>query len=130
LVWRSDFKAAFDFNIGTQWNFRQTKSENTFKNNTRISFLDIMYKTDDRFTVKLRTENYNFGGLETRKNYYFSDIESTYSFSGKKFTIGLDARNIFNTKSFTSYSISDYGYSTINYRLLPIYILLSLKIRY
>ncbi|PZR23541.1 MAG: hypothetical protein DI539_02750 [Flavobacterium psychrophilum] len=128
--WRSDFKRKFDFNVGTEWNFTQTKSENTFKNSSKTSFLDLMYKTGDNFTMKLVTEHYNFGGIDMHNNYFFSDFESAYSFKDKKYIIGLDARNIFNTKTFTTYSVSDYGYATNSFRLLPRYVLLSFKFRF
>lgn len=128
--WRSDFKADFDFNLGTAWNFNQTKSETTFKNNTSVSFLDLLYKTGDNFTMKLATEHYNFGGLDEHNNYFFSDFESSYSFKDKKYIIGLDARNLFNTKTFETYSVSDYGYATNSFRLLPRYVLLSFKFRF
>lgn len=130
LGWRSDFKRAFDFNIGTEWNFTQNKSENTFKNSTKTSFLDLMYKAGNNFTAKLKTEHYNFGGLDRHNNYLFSDLETSYSFADKKYIVGLDARNLFDTKTFTTYSTSDYGYSTNSYRLLPRYIMLSFKFRF
>jgi hypothetical protein len=130
LSWHSDFKRSFDFNIGTEWDYSQTKSENIFKNSTKISFLDLMYKKGENFTMKLSTEHYNFGGLDRFNDYFFSDFTTSYSFKDKKYIIGLDARNLFNTKSFTTYSISDFGYSTNSYRLLPRYIMLSLKFRF
>jgi hypothetical protein len=130
LSWRSDFKGAFDFHIGTDWNFSQTKSEKTFHNSTKISFLDLLYKQGNYFTLKIRTEHYNFGGLDKYNNYFFNDIESSYFFADKKYTISLDARNLFNVKTFTSYYISDYGYSSSSARLLPRYILLSFKFRF
>lgn len=128
--WNSDFKGAFDFKIGTEWNYSQTKSENTFKNSTKISFLDLMYKTGDNFTMKLSTEHYNFGGLDKFNDYFFSDFESSYSFKDKKYIVTLNARNLFNTETFTTYSISDTGYSTNSYRLLPRYVMLSVKFRF
>jgi len=130
LSWRSNFNGAFNFNIGTDWNFYQTDSEQTFRNSTKNSFLDLMYKQGDYFTLKIRTEHYNFGGLDKYNNYFFNDIESSYFFNDKKYIISLDARNLFNVKTFTSYTISDYGYSSTSYRLLPRYILLSLKVRF
>ncbi|RWW91629.1 TonB-dependent receptor [Flavobacterium cerinum] len=130
LGWNSDFKKAFDFSIGTEWNYSQTKSENTFRNSTKISFLDLMYKTGDNFTMKLSTEHYNFGGLDKFNDYFFSDFESSYSFKDKKYIVTLNARNLFNTETFTTYSISDIGYSTNSYRLLPRYVMLSLKFRF
>ncbi|MDV6167521.1 TonB-dependent receptor [Flavobacterium sp. DG1-102-2] len=130
LGWRSDFKAAFDFNIGTAWDYSQTKTEMTFKNSTKVSFLDLMYKSGKNFNMKLTTEHYNFGGLDRFNDYFFSDFESSYSFKDQKYIITLNARNLFNTDTFTTYSISDTGYSTYSYRLLPRYVMLSLKFRF
>lgn len=89
-----------------------------------------MYKTGDNFTMKLSTEHYNFGGLDKFNDYFFSDFESSYSFKDKKHIVTLNARNLFNTETFTTYSISDIGYSTNSYRLLPRYVMLSLKFRF
>lgn len=130
LSWRSNFKGAFDFNIGTDWSFSQTKSEQTFRNSTKNSFLDLMFKQGEYFILKIRTEHYNFGGQNKYNNYFFNDIESSYFFKDKKYIIGLNARNLFNVKTFTSYAISDYGYSSSSYRLLPRYILISFKLRF
>ena len=130
LGWKSDFKGDFDFNIGTDWDFSQTKSNSTFKNSTKISFLDLMYKTGDNFTAKLTTEHYNFGGVDRYSDYLFSDFESSYSFQKKKYIVTLTAMNLFNTDTFTTYHISDVGYSTNSYRLLPRYVMLSFKFRF
>ncbi|MCO6148969.1 carboxypeptidase-like regulatory domain-containing protein [Flavobacterium sp. NRK1] len=130
LSWRSNFNGAFDFHIGTDWSFSQTKSEQTFHNTTKNSFLDLMYKHGDYLTLKIRTDHYNFGGQDKYNNYFFNDIESSYFFKDKKYIISLDARNLFNVKTFTSYAISDYGYSSTSYRLLQRYILFSFKVRF
>lgn len=130
LGWKSDFKGSFDFNLGTDWDFSQTKSNSTFKNSTKISFLDLMYKTGESFTAKLTTEHYNFGGVDRYSDYLFSDFESSYSFQKQKYIVTLTAMNLFNTATFTTYNISDVGYSTNSYRLLPRYVMLSFKFRF
>lgn len=130
LEWRSDFKAEFDFSLGTEWDFFQTESEKTFENSNKVSFLDLMYKAGKNFTLKIASEHYSFGGLDRNNSYFFSDLETSYSFKDKKYIVSLDARNLFDTKTFTTYSISDYGCSTNSYRLLPRYVLLGLKFRF
>ena len=130
LTWRSDFKGCFDFNLGTEWSFNETRSEITFKNNTKISSLDLLFKSGNNLFLKLGVQHYNFEGIESKYNYFFSDFESFYTFKDQKYIVGIDARNLFNTKNFVSYNISDYGYTSSSYRLLPRYVLLSFKIRF
>lgn len=130
LGWYSDFKKAFDFSIGTEWNYTQNKAEMTFRNSTKVSFLDLMYKYGNNFTAKLTTEQYNFGGLDRYNDYFFADFESAYTFKDKKYIVTLSARNLFNTDTFTNYSVYDTGYSISTYRLLPRYVMLSVKFRF
>lgn len=130
FTWRSDFNSNFDFNLGTEWNFNQTNSETTFKNSTKVSSLDLLFKSGNNLFMKLGVQHYNFGGMDNKNNYFFSDFESFYAFKDQKYIIGIDARNLFNTKTFTTYSISDYGYTSSSHRLLPRYVLLSFKFRF
>lgn len=130
LGWRSSFKSAFNFNLGTEWGFSQVVSDFTFKNQSKYSYLDLLYTITDAVNVKMKTEHYNFGGLDNNNNYFFSDAEATYSFQKDKYAIILDARNLFNTKAFTTYSVSDVGYATSSCRLLPRYIMLSFRFRF
>ncbi len=81
--------------------------------------------------VKGVTEYYYFGNLaEKQRNHIFLDLEATYKFSGDKWTLGLRGNNLFNKQNFTTYNVSDIGYSTNSYRLIPRYILLSAKYRF
>jgi hypothetical protein len=128
--WNSSFKSFFNFNFGTEWTFSQVESDNNFSNSNKYSFLDLMFKVTDKFTVKAETEHYYFGGLNRYNNYFFADVQGSYAFAQDKYTIGLDARNLFNTDVFTTYSISDIGYSTNSYRLLPRIILITFKYRF
>lgn len=128
--WNSSFKSLFNFNFGTEWTFSQVKSDNDFSNTNKYSFLDLMFKVSEKFTVKAESEHYHFGGLDRYNSYFFADIQGSYAFAGDKYTIGLDARNLFNTDVFTTYSISDLGYTVNSYRLLPRYVLLTFKYRF
>ncbi|MGV3461464.1 MAG: carboxypeptidase regulatory-like domain-containing protein [Flavobacterium sp.] len=130
LGWKSSFNWFFNFNIATEWNFSQVKSDNDFSNSNKYSFLDLMFKVTDNINITTKTEHYHFGGLDNYNNYFFADIEGSWAFAKDKYTIGLDARNLFNTDVFTTYSISDIGYSVNSYRLLPRYVLLSFKYRF
>jgi hypothetical protein len=130
LGWRSSFKSAFNFNLGTEWRYSQVKSDNTFKNTSKFSFLDLMYAVTDKLDFKAKAEHYNFGGLDKYNNYFFADLEAKYSLKKDTYSISLSGRNLFNTNVFTTYSVSDVGYSTNSYRLLPRYVMLSFTFRF
>ncbi|OYQ43252.1 hypothetical protein CHU92_03600 [Flavobacterium cyanobacteriorum] len=130
LRWRSSFKSAFNFNTGTEWNFSQIQSDNTFNNTSKYTYLDLQYTVTDKLRITAKGEHYNFGGVDNNDDYFFADIEASYSFDKDKYSIGLDVRNLFNTKEFTTYSVSDIGYSSNSFRLLPRYALLSLRYRF
>lgn len=130
--WRSNFKTAFNFHLGTEWSLSKVKSpdfENSYTNG--FSFLDLFFKIDEKLDVKGVTEYYYFGNLaEKQRDHIFLDLEATYKFSGDKWTLGLRGNNLFNKQNFTTYNVSDIGYSTNSYRLMPRYILLTAKYRF
>lgn len=130
LSWNSSFKSAFNFSFLTEWNFSKIKSENQFHNNSTYSSLDIKYVVNKNFDFKLKTEHYNFGNLEKFNNYYFADFESSYSLNKGKYVLGLDGRNLLNTTTFTTINISDIGFGSNSYRLLPRYLLATFKFRF
>jgi len=127
--WRSNFKTAFNFHLGTEWTLSKVESpdfENNYTNG--FSFLDLFFKVDEKLDVKAVTEYYYFGNLaEKQRDHIFLDLEATYKFSGDKWTLGLRGNNLFNKQNFTTYNVSDIGYSTNSYRLMPRYILLTAK---
>lgn len=130
--WRTNFKTAFNFHLGTEWTRSKVTSpdfENSYTNG--FSFLDVFYKIDERLDVKAVTEYYYFGSLaQEQRNHAFLDFEATYKLKGDQWTIGLRGNNLFNKTNFTTYNVSDIGYSTNSYRLMPRYILLSAKYRF
>ena len=130
LGWASNFKSPFNFNFSTEWSFSQVKSDNTFKNSSNYTLLDFIYVANKNLNFKLKNEYYNFGGSGDYNDYFFTDFEALYSFSKDKYSVGLNGRNLFNTKAFTIYSVSDIGYSTVSYRLLPRYIMATFKFRF
>lgn len=130
LSWRSSFKSDFNFNLGTEWNFSKVKSDYSFTNATKVSYLELLYSLTDRLAIKVKSDHYNFGGVDRYNNYLFTDTEVSYTFKKDKYAVFLDGRNLFNTKSFTTYNISDIGYSENSFRLLPRYVMLSFRFRF
>lgn len=130
LELRSGFKGIFNYHIGTKWttNTIKTSLENSFTDN--ISFLDLSFVFNDRFDFQFQSERYYFGNLKTNNTYYFMDFDARYKLSNKKISIGITGKNLFNTKNFKNFSISDIGTSTIEYRLLPRFILLKMEYKF
>ena len=130
LELRSGFKGLFNYHIGTKWttNTIKTTLKNSFTNNT--SFLDLSFVFNDKFDTQIQSERYYFGNLNTDKTYYFLDFATNYQLKENKLTLGLIGKNLFNTKTFRNYSISDIGSSTTEYRLLPRYVMLKLEYRF
>lgn len=127
---RSGFSGFFNYHIGSKWNTNsiQTTIENSFTDNT--SFLHLSFLFNDKFNIDLQSERYFFGNLQNENTYYFLDLDARYQLLKDKLTINLSGKNIFNTQTFRNFSISDFGYSTTEYRLLPRMILVSLEYRF
>jgi len=130
LELRSGFRGAFNYHAGTKWTTSQIKTtiDNSFTNN--VSFLDLSFVFNDKFDVQMQSELYYFGNLETDNTYYFLDFDARYKLIENKLTLGLSAKNLFNTERFRSFSISDIGFSTTEYRLLPRFVLLKMEYRF
>ncbi len=127
---RSGFQGIFNYHIGTKWHTNNIKTtiENSFTNNN--SFLDISLIFNDVFDVQLQSERYYFGNLENNNTYYFLDLDARYKVLKDKVTLNLSGKNLFNTQNFRNFSISDFGSSTTEYRLLPRMILVGLEVRF
>lgn len=132
MEWRTNFKSPFNFHIGSEWNRSKVKSpdfENSFTN--VFNFLDLFFKIDETLDIKAVTEHYYFGNLaENQRNHIFLDFEATYKFKGDKWTLALRGNNLFNKQNFTTFNVSDIGYSSTSYRLMPRYLLLTAKYRF
>lgn len=127
---RSGFSGIFNYHFGSKWNTNTIKTtiENSFTDNT--SFLDLSFVFSDKFDIEVQSERYFFGNLENDNTYYFLDAESRYEILKDKLTLSISGKNLFNTKKFRNFSISDFGSSTTEYRLLPRSVLLKMEYRF
>lgn len=128
---RSGFRGFFNYHIGSKWNYYEveTTNKNSFTNNT--SFLDLSFIFSGKFNIQIQSERYFFGNLDKNDNkYYFLDIETRYIFKENKLTFSLSGNNLFNTKTFRNYNISDISISKTEYRLQPRYLLLKIEFRF
>lgn len=130
LELRSGFSGFFNYHLGTKWitSKIQTTFSNSFTDNN--SFLDLSFIFNDNFDVQLQSERYFFGNLQNDNTYYFLDIDANYKMLKNKLTLGITGKNLFNTKSFRNFSISDIGSSTTEIRLLPRFVLLKMEYRF
>lgn len=127
---RSGFSGLFNYHFGTKWitSEIQTTINNSFTDNN--SFLDLSFIFNDNFDVELQAERYYFGNLQTDNTYYFLDFEARYKLFNNKMTLGLIGKNLLNTTRFRNFNISDIGSSTIEYRLLPRFVVLRMEYRF
>jgi len=130
LELRSGFKGIFNYHIGTKWTTTEieTTINNSFTDN--VSFLDLSFVFNKKFDIQVQSERYYFGNLQTENTYYFLDFDARYKLIENKLTLGLTGKNLFNTERFRSFSISDIGSATTEYRLLPRFVLLKLEYRF
>ncbi len=128
---RSVFKGSFNYNIGSKWTVNEIKTiiNNSFTNNE--TFLDFLFDINNNFSFQIQNERYFFGNIDTENStYYFSDIEARYTLKENKLSFSLSGKNLFNTDTFSTYSINDISTSITEYRLLPRYVLLKMEYRF
>lgn len=130
LELRSGFGGIFNFHIGTNWTTNKIKTTITNSYTNNESFLNLYFVFNDRFNTEMEFERYYFGSIEKDPSYYFLDFTANYKLIKNKFTLGLSGKNLFNTKTFRNFSISDIGTSTTEYRLLPRMLLLQVEYRF
>ncbi len=127
---RSGFKGIFNYHIGTKWTTKKIKTTSTNSFTDNVSFLDLFFVFNDKFNVTINSERYYFGNLQNNNTYYFLDFNARYQLIENKLTLGLTGKNLFNTKSFRNFSVSDIGTSTTEYRLLPRFVLFKIEYRF
>ncbi len=128
---RSGFQGVFNYHFGSKWSTSKIQStiNNSFTNN--VSFMNLSFDLSDKFDIELENERYYFDNIDNGNNtYYFSDIELRYRLKKNKINLSLSGKNLFNTDTFKTFSISDISTSTTEFRLLPRYILLKMEYRF
>tara|TARA_B110000261_G_scaffold162436_1_gene206012 strand:- start:888 stop:2363 length:1476 start_codon:yes stop_codon:yes gene_type:complete len=132
LELRSGFKGLINYHIGTKWNTNKIETStinNSFTDN--VSFLDLSFVFNDKFNIQFQTERYFFGSLDKENNtYYFLDFDARYTIKKNKLTLALTGKNLFNTETFRTFSISDISTSTTEFRLLERFVLLKMEYRF
>lgn len=131
LELRSGFRGIFNYHIGSKWNYNQIKTtiSNSFTDNT--TFLDLSFVFNKKINFGIQTERYFFGNLDNESSiYYFMDFDVKYTLKQNKMIFSLLGSNLFNTKTFSNYSITDISISKTEYRLQPRYVILKMEYRF
>ncbi len=126
---RSAFLGFFNYHLGSKWSTSviQTTSSNSFTNN--MTFIDILFKLSNTSNIQIQSERYFFGN--TGDNiYYFLDMDWKYIIKPNKLTLTLSGRNLLDTDSFRTASITDISALTTEYNLIPRYVLLKAEYRF
>ncbi|RFN59073.1 carboxypeptidase-like regulatory domain-containing protein [Marixanthomonas ophiurae] len=135
---RSAFSGPFNFHIGTEWFesvFKTTQKSTSFTgkqtNMTNKSFLDLIYKPFKKLNISANGERYFFDNLDSDNNtYYFMDMEAKYTVLKNKLSFSVEGKNLFNIKNFNNINIDDTGIISTQYRLLPRFVLLKMRVRF
>ncbi|WCM43596.1 TonB-dependent receptor (plasmid) [Flavobacterium sp. CBA20B-1] len=128
--WRTNYRTGFNFSMSSEFTFDKVESPDFINNfNNNFNVLELYYLLG-KFNFKILGEHYHFGNLENNnKDHLFIDFETSYNINDK-YTITLRGNNLLNKKNFSTYRISDIGYTTSTYSLVNRYILLSIKFRF
>lgn len=127
LELRSAFKNnIFNYHIGTDITNTIVK---TFINNsykTYVSFLNLYFSPSQRFDFNINSVLYNLNSSFSNSNIFFLDFNAKYKVFKGKVTLGLVAKNLLNVKNYKEVTITENYFSTLNYKLLPRYVLFRL----
>lgn len=128
---RSGFKSLFNFHIGTKYSFSKVVSNATNSFTDNLSFLNLSFIWNKKVNFQVQSERYYFGNLDNaNKEYYFLDFEGKYTLKNNKITFFISANNLFNTKVFKNYTVSDVYITKTEFGLMPRYMLLKLEYKF
>ena len=127
---KSVFSGIFNFDFGSNWITNKIEATTTNKYSDNMTFLDLKFALSKSMNIDLSSERYYFGSLEGDNQYYFLDLEAGYVIKKDKLKLLISGRNLLNTKTFRSVTVSDIGTSTSEIRLLPRYVLLKMEYRF
>ena len=128
---RSAFRGVFNYHLGSSWTATKVEVINSNNITNNVAFLDTYFNINEAMNIELKAENYYFGNLDANeRNYRFLDLAANYFLNENKFVITLSGKNLLNTENYKINTISDTGTATLEYRLLPRYLLLELEYRF
>ncbi|MDI3526199.1 MAG: hypothetical protein PWR03_382 [Tenuifilum sp.] len=130
LELKSIFKGMFNFHVGTKWMTSKIIKPRNDSYTKQINFLDIILVLNDNVDLKLKAESFQFDNMNEDPIYFIDFDLSFKKFLNNRLTFSVRGRNLLNTNSYKTYQISEIGWSTNTYRLLPRFVLLSVNFRF
>ncbi|WP_378186010.1 carboxypeptidase-like regulatory domain-containing protein [Aquimarina sp. W85] len=128
---RSGFRGIFNYHFGTTWNLQKIYSNNKNTRAQNTSFLDLYFVLNPKLNLQLQTERYYFNNIQNDKNaYYFADLELKYQPGNSNMSFMLIGKNLFNTNTYRSFTVTDTYISTTAYRVLPRYLMLKVNLKF
>lgn len=121
----TSFDGAFNFSLGSSWQTQRISANRAYSYTTTTSFVNAFLHLNKHWASDLSLNYHHYGRLEKNPDYYFLDFGMSYDIPHTKLSLGLNGKNLLNTDTFKTYSISDIGTTITSYRLLPRMILLS-----
>lgn len=125
---RSAFRSFFNYHVGSKWIQNRIRAETVNSFTDRTSFLDLEFKVNRQLNIRTQAERYYFG--RSSDVYHFIDLEARYDINKHKLMLYLSGNNLFNTKTFRNYTVSDISVSRTEYRLQPRLLLLKAEYRF
>jgi hypothetical protein len=95
-----------------------------------MTFLDILFKVNQKSTIQIQTERYFFGNIGADNDYYFLDVDWRFTIKPNKLTVSISGKNLLNTSQFKTASITDVSFLITEYNLLPRFVLISADYRF
>lgn len=128
---RSAFRFFLNYHIGSKWIQNRVRAETVSSFTDRTLFLDLDFRINPQLNVKAQAEQYYFGRLNKGANTcYFMDMEARYALRKYKLVLYFSGNNLFNTKTFRNYTVSDISVTRTEYRLQPRLLLLKAEYRF
>jgi CarboxypepD_reg-like domain/Outer membrane protein beta-barrel family len=133
---RSAYLKWFNYHIGGNLAYAKVSTKTTegiknIKNQVLGSYIDFHLRFGKHWTAKLDNEFLSFHQAQNqRESYFFSNISTSFDIIPSKLSLNLNVKNLLNTQSFISNSISDYFINTNRIRLLPRYILAEVNFKF
>lgn len=125
---RSAFHSFFNYHLGSKWIYSRVRTETAHSYTDRTSFLDLEFRANRQWHIKAQGERYYFG--RSSDVYYFVDLETKYDLPQQRWVLYVSGNNLFNTKVFRNYIVSDIGIAHTEYRLQPRLLLVKAEYRF
>lgn len=121
------FKAPVNFKLAAEYNYLR----GVFNNNiSKADYLEWFIDCDIKFSKEWVFKSENSYYSINDNNYFFSDISVNYTPQKGRFSYWLIGNNLWNIKTFSNTTISEYQRNENKFRIIPRYFLLSVKYRF